>query len=472
MFQKFFSDTSISRYIKSLLYCTPLPTYRTVRDGDYLIESCYYIYGTNVIKCTKSGPLKLLDSYFKFVCKEESIWELYIDSKFQQNLTLDELKEYGLAPIKCDTNDYIAVHLCNKGANGLTLDLSASIEFSFRESSLRQKAAAYMRNTTAVFESVKAYNFGEYYPQFTERFMSKYLYYDTDTHVNLGNYLRCIRDLKGINLMPFYNCYAGKYVPNLYLAPSGYISSEIDEYKLILVPIKFNQTYTIAIDCNSEVLMMPAVVVNDSVIMANKLDPNAGVAAPAMNKVVANTNLSYRTPIKFSVPNTSAPLQRHERNLSLLIQLPLANVSSVTVLEGDFTNKSKKVFSLEKENIDKLSNTELDELLLSELSLLRFNDKVSYPFSDRLVEYLLGNVISHDDDISNNIQLIQEYVGLKNRPELSTPGIWNNYLRAKLYKMMDLDDQVEHIDLNGYADKDVEKKARKLAAELISMYGG
>ena len=34
--------------------------------------------------------------------------------------------------------------------------------------------------------------------------------------------------------------------------------------------------------------------------------------------------------------------------------------------------------------------------LLSDLTLLMLNDKSSYPFADRLVEYLLDNVITND----------------------------------------------------------------------------
>lgn len=57
MYQKFFTDTIESKFIKYLLYNTPLPIYNSVRDGDYIIEDVVYVYVRSIIKCTKSGTV-------------------------------------------------------------------------------------------------------------------------------------------------------------------------------------------------------------------------------------------------------------------------------------------------------------------------------------------------------------------------------------------------------------------------------
>ena len=54
MFQKFFTNTIESKFIKYLLSKTPLPLYPTISDGDYMVKDCIYIYRTSIIKCKKS----------------------------------------------------------------------------------------------------------------------------------------------------------------------------------------------------------------------------------------------------------------------------------------------------------------------------------------------------------------------------------------------------------------------------------
>lgn len=64
MYQKFFTDTIVSDFIKNKLSNTPLPVIDTVKDGDIVINNCNYIYNNSIIKCNKSGQLnpKLIDT--------------------------------------------------------------------------------------------------------------------------------------------------------------------------------------------------------------------------------------------------------------------------------------------------------------------------------------------------------------------------------------------------------------------------
>lgn len=56
------------------------------------------------------------------------------------------------------------------------------------------------------FEILEPYVKGNYYRGITSNFESESSLYDYKTHYYLGEYLRYIRDLDGINLMPYYNC--------------------------------------------------------------------------------------------------------------------------------------------------------------------------------------------------------------------------------------------------------------------------
>lgn len=57
------------------------------------------------------------------------------------------------------------------------------------------------------FDIICSYNIGEHKVGITQPLVNKDVYYDAFTHKYLGNYLRLIRDVYDINLMPYYNCF-------------------------------------------------------------------------------------------------------------------------------------------------------------------------------------------------------------------------------------------------------------------------
>lgn len=90
------------------------------------------------------------------------------------------------------------------------------------------------------------------------------------------------------------------------------------------------------------------------------------------------------------------------------------------------------------------------------------NTGESYPFADRLIEYLIGNAITGLDENFDNIQRTQTVVQAKcnnNLINVSTDGIWDGKLKLILYDFMgklSAKFTANH-DILGYVDKDVEQ---------------
>ena len=317
--------------------------------------------------------------------------------------------------------------------------------------------------TDAKLDIIDHYNFGEKYIKYTEKFQSSYQYYDSKTHEWLGKYLRCFRDIYDINLMPFYNCFSGNYLPDVVIRDNGIINTVTQDYKVAQIPIKFNKKYPIAIDCSSDILIAPAVINKGNFVTVTTSLTEVNLT----NKLCENNihrlrNVTFKNPVIYELSNkdesTESFYQKYEKDLYLLIQLPQNNYSSLVVLEGDFTDSHRNVEKvINAEDLDKLSTQQLNELFIGNLSLLQLNDGNTYPFSDRLIEYLLWNVITSVDDIGQNIERVQYYANAFDINSEFIPGVWSNYLRYIIYLNYNRDKKSKHLDINGFVDKDVEK---------------
>jgi hypothetical protein len=104
------------------------------------------------------------------------------------------------------------------------------------------------------------------------------------------------------------------------------------------------------------------------------------------------------------------------KNLRLLIKLPSVVKSTITILEGNYLNSSQVCQNsyVGEVKLNEEFGSKLD-IQPQKLSLLRINDKVSYPFADRLVEYLIRNAITPDEKLQYNIGRLQEAIYRKNK---------------------------------------------------------
>lgn len=126
------------------------------------------------------------------------------------------------------------------------------------------------------------------------------------------------------------------------------------------------------------------------------------------------------------------------------------------------------------QDIDSINYTNkyLNDHLYTNLSLLYINDKVSYAFTNRLIEYLSNNVISHKDLFDKDIQTISEQLKISNSRyynEIKTNSDWTNYKRIQAFELVNEYAQKSNLnqfkDINGFIDKDSEAALRKFKAE-------
>ena len=333
------------------------------------------------------------------------------------------------------------------------------------------------------------YLYNIFVPNETKNYVIKNNIYDYYTHEYLGEYLRFIRDFHNVDLMPLYNCFSDHICNNIELTfdvgtvakKSITFSGSNPEYKIYMLPVKLFQKYTIAIDCQQEYELCCG-------IYGKYLDTRENfskIPEKTYKKVMGQFSkpilydLAELLPSKLTTGSdeekkqweeTIVWLAKNEGDLKLFIKLPASNNSSITVLEGDYRswndsygvgmNKTQNKTILNFEASDEcLSNSNLK--LITPLQLLKFNTGKSYPFADRLVEYLLGNAITPLDEIADNIKRVQT-IALKNGQVNKADGIWTDKLQKILYSFMNSKELTQsnkketNHDILGYVDKDVE----------------
>ena len=395
--QQFYTNTIESKFIKDLIATTPLPTIDTLYKGKWIVPGCYYITDCNIVKANRITD----DDAFQFD-----------PDNFSSQLTI-------ISPYKFDSS----------------------------------------------------------YPGFTSTYSSINDGYDSKTHYYLGNYLRCIRDLHDINLMPFYNCYNGEYVTDIFINTStttitanetevttikhSIIQSDpnVRGKKVVSIPVKFGETYSIFMDCSTDVEIMCGFYGNKGYISPTQ---TPAVEIKTENKYVSLKYTSFRDGFTYTTPKPEKSTYPYTRFFRMFIQLPLNTESSIVVLEGDYTTKDTAAIDTFPTKV-KQSQT-----LLSDLSLNQIASTVSYAFSDRLIEYLTYNVITSEETITQNISRVQQYasslINAKlNHTEpfnmsLSTPDVWDTKLQTYLFNLAKESKYIQNkLDLTGYVDKDVEQ---------------
>lgn len=410
MFQKFYTNTIESKFIKNILNSVWLPTLKTVRDGDLIIEGCQYIYKNNIIECSQTGPVFGPESRYL-----TTLEDLLVDSE---------------------------------------LVLSTAV-------------------IPGEYKVIDTFVFGSRYKNFTYQYKSAHDYYDSDTHYQLGQYLRCLRDLQGLDLMPYYNCFNYKTTSGFSIGKKG-IDEPNEKRKQVAIPVKFNKKYTIALTCKY-LTRLKAVLYNSTGLIKSAYQGVTTDLTGLLNdSVCLVSNSQFNQPFIWEVSCEDKYLQSFENCLYLIIDLPVDTRTSIVVLEGDFTTlRGDKTFDVSE--IERIPTDEINQLLIASPSLLAFDDGEIYAFSDKLIENLSLNVINKNDEIVQNTQRVENYAQLqsdiavkqnsmcfiRNYDSSNTlDGVWNKYLRYVLFKSyMSSSDRVYNdiFDVDGFVDKKMEE---------------
>ena len=315
------------------------------------------------------------------------------------------------------------------------------------------------------FKKIAVYAYNYPVVNLTKNLIIKSSVYDAYTHNYLGDFLRFIRDYHGIDLMSMYNCFSGQEPRRLALTDevgrnfvdiNGFrlrIDTDDKDYDYYIVPIKFDKTYTFALNINSGYDIVS--ILHDDIFIKSTPDDLIKQSYMHVNGSTFSNPFTYST--KWSCTREKE-LWKKEKNLRLLMRVPKNRETSIVILEGDYTLACNTaggcLYSNIINNVHKLTKKECEELNLddsyigkyiniptnyfSKLSLLEVDDKLIHPFADKLIEYILRNAITSEDFISQNIEYVQDMIyplGIK-----GYYGLWDDLLRYNIYNRTLKDD--------------------------------
>lgn len=454
MTYEFFKTTLVSKFIKYLLANTAIPQYPFISDNDYMIKGCMYTYKDKILKCTGSGLFSGLHGGSEISTSYLTVQEdLYVNDPWNMKGTgIDGQHAEDYAQhLPTTQEELLAWMSVNKGSTSELMPLAVTDDL-----------VSLQLYPPANFEIVNSYLPGIYKAGVTQTFNSNASYYDPDTHKHLGEYLRYLRGVYGLDLMPLYNCFNYNVTRDIVISKDSEIvvAQEYNKkYKVILVPIKFNKTYTVALE-NSTPVLMKAVFYNKNLIKDSR--NQYYLYEDLLENVKIYNTMQFSAPITYSILNRDSNLFNYERYLYLAIQLPVNNNSSIVVLEGDYSRCSTNNIS-DVSFISAVGSTteKLSSVMSSNLSLLQDNDGKQHPFSDKLIQYLCRNTIDTREMIDDNVKSVIKDLGNFYH---GYDGQWTRYLRYVLYnRYMQLDnvEELEHTDILGYVDNDIEKALRR-----------
>lgn len=271
-----------SNFIKNLLHSTFLPLLRTVRDNDYIIKDRLYIYKCNIIKCTNSG---------------------YIPTK-NANLYPDLYPENTLRKSDDEKIKVGQVYYIYKDDNLKEIVGTASDNRS-------PMAEGWYELNIASYDILGEYYFGEKNDKLCSNFLSNTAGYDYKTHEKLGHYLRSLRDMYGLNLLPLYNCYDNTPIKNIHIKNNMIEKTSKDyQVKVYKVPIRFNTDYTICMENIGMTTFAPAFIRHGTLLKLN--NNRFGNGLDVTNKYIKlnhedviynKPNLRFKNPIVLRFDN-------------------------------------------------------------------------------------------------------------------------------------------------------------------------
>lgn len=156
-----------------------------------------------------------------------------------------------------------------------------------------------------------------------------------------------------------------------------------------------------------------------------------------------------------TVPEEIGQFTGGDGTLSSNIQVSFNSQKDINIMNSTWI-QLKQLLKLADEN------EYLNDYMHNNLSLIYLNDKISYAYTSRLIEYLVGNVIAKNEKWVKNIANTQEDLILfdNNSLNILKNSIWQPNMRITAFKSAN--DWREYLglpnlkDINGFIDKDTE----------------
>ena len=156
----------------------------------------------------------------------------------------------------------------------------------------------------AAYRVISEYHFGEKNDKLCTNYISNSEGYDSITHERLGKYLRSLRDMYDLNLMPLYNCFSNQILQAHHISDTR-VEKTIADYntKIYKIPIRFNTDYTICMDNLGVTTFAPAFIKNNNLVSLN--NTRFGNNVDATNKYIKlyRTNvIQHKANSRFKAP--------------------------------------------------------------------------------------------------------------------------------------------------------------------------
>ena len=258
--------------------------------------------------------------------------------------------------------------------------------------------------------------------------------------------------------------------------------SQDPNHTIYAFPVKLFENYTIAVDCHQGIELFCGAYRTTLDILEISSDPKASLLAKTYRKV---NKTMFNQPFLYDCLDVSKwknddgsfvdeiskqicyKMINREKDLKLFIKIPNTCKSSISILEGDYTKHNQIKFSpvsstssipqesrqiskkqdicitvpprvdgewVYQQNHSTINFEKIDEnfVPITKLQLLSLNTGESYPFSPRLVEYLIGSAITPIDEMTDNIKRVQRTMNLNNQ-YFKIEGLWEDKMQPAIY---------------------------------------
>ena len=320
--------------------------------------------------------------------------------------------------------------------------------------------------SNASFTDVCNYDFGRALPNMTRRLKTNNLVYNAHIHKFLGDYLRFLRDYKDLDLMSMYNCFSGDILLNTSSLDDDFAN---DTRCVYAIPVKFSETYTIALSCKDVKLKLAfydgkTLFVPYQSTMENRT-------------ILSKPSCDYFSPFIYSTPDAMNKYEDDAENyLVLLMSIPMGKTTNIVVCEGDYTYqlncmfddmkrktpslKERFVYTGEQEIKDDTGThtepaNEIHGTYYGLMQLFNTPSSNSYAFADNLVQYIMEMAVTNTDKVKENIYNLQKLLRRKYGYTIDKIGVFDDKMRDILYT--EICKSRVPVDTTGYLSKDIQK---------------